>query len=71
MTVNNLLDSSYDLSEEAKSFRLESWLAPVEARLQRRFPRYVVGLYKMKARQAKAAALEAMLRRIDFHVPLE
>lgn len=66
--VDRVLDVRYDHSADARRHRISHWMAPVEARLQRKNPLYDIGSYRSFSTSASTVAIDRLLRRIDFSV---
>lgn len=58
----------FDQSTTARQQRLFGWLAPLEARMQRCVPTFVMGSFRNLCSQLRTTALENMLNRLEFRV---
>ena len=68
------LGAEFDTSQGTQELRLNNWVSPVYARLQRRFVRFVAGNVEEKLEEIEVDAFESMLRNIvisvepDYHL---
>jgi hypothetical protein len=67
--LSSSLPGSYDHSTEAEQYRVQSWVMPVYARLQRRFPKFSEIYIEEKSEELYSLSYNKLInQRLSFHL---
>jgi len=66
--LNKNLGSNYDMSNSVQDLRLNSWVTPVYARLQRRFVRFLASNVDDKMEEMTSTSFDKILEKVNIDV---